>query len=272
MNPKISIVIPTIRENITCLKTIREQTLKIQQTVVIRNIKPNGRARNLGWHKAKEEIIIFIDDDAMLAHNKILANLIDPILKNQADVVGASRRLPLDSNWFARKAASQIPLIETPIVNQLTISNPSLIRKNDADKNIWSPVTTTCCAMRREVLEKTGGFSEKIQWGVDTEFFYRVRKLGYTFAIAPHTWVYHPYASNIKSLWRKYFKSGLGTAQEMKLHPQRKLKPVLKTPLHTLIYLCYRLLVVGALFIVKPFRAFSVFSSTIGYIYGWYSS
>lgn len=268
---KIVIVVPSLTGETKLKDILVKQSLKDFNLKIIKGVRPNGKARNVGWKGTKADFVVFIDDDAVLGSRNLLKNLISPLEKNKADIVGASRRLPSDANRFAKWASNQIPLIETPVVEKLTISNPALQRSGLADKSNWSLVSTTCCAMKREVLTKTGGFNEDIQWGVDTEFFYRARKMGFNISLAPKSWVYHPYASNLKELWKKYFKSGIGTAQETRLNPDRNLQVALNSPLNFVVFIFVRLSAIMVyVLVLKPLRAFSILATSVGFVYGWY--
>lgn len=282
----VSIIIPALREaNKSALESIQAQTYTDYELVIVKGVSPNGKARNNGVATAKGEIFVFIDDDAVLGHESVLENLITPIIKGEADIVGASRRIPSDSPSFARLAARQLPLVETPIVTELTEANPELKReswiktilKNPLsiirgvfDQSVWAPISTTCVAMKSSVYHQLNGFNEELWWGVDSEFFYRASKQGFRMALAPNTWVYHPYVTNFRGLWKKYFKSGIGSAHEMKLNPERNIQPPLNSLFSTIWFVVYRSFGAAALVLFKPLRAVASIFSAIGYVYGWY--
>ncbi len=281
-----TVIIPTLTQPSDELQqSLNRQRFKDYDIVVVKGVSPNGRARNKGAQDAMGEILVFIDDDAVLAHEEVLTNLVTPLLEKQADIVGASRRLPEDSNTFAKAVARQIPLVESPIVDTLTNATPALTRtswwrsflknpltflKGEHDQTVWSPITTTCVAMTREVFDALGGFSEDLQWGVDTDFFYRAAQKGFRLALAPQTWVYHPYADNLTQLRKKYFKSGIGMAQEMKVHPKRAIQPALDSPITTAYFIFYRLVGAGVFLFLKPLRAIASVFAMAGYVAGWY--
>lgn len=284
---KVSVIIPAIREvNQTALDALNKQSFKDFEIVIVKGVSPNGKARNEGVRSAKGYVYVFIDDDAVLAHENVLKNILQPLFDKRADIVGASRRLPEDSSWFAKKAAKQLPLVETPIVNELTPANPQLIRENwmknflkhpfrfftgSFDQSVWAPITTTCVAMPADIYRKIGGFNEELWWGVDSEFFYRAAKNNIRMVLAPNAWVYHPYVSNIRGLWKKYFKSGIGTAHEMKLHPERNIQPPLNSIKNVLWFVLYRVLGFIIFLFIKPIRALASLFSMLGYMYGWFT-
>jgi GT2 family glycosyltransferase len=277
----ISIIVPAFKGlKKETKEAIQEQSFKDFEIIEVVGVSPNGRARNEGVKKAKGDIFVFIDDDSLLGHRDVLKTMISYLGQDNIEIVGASRLLPKDANWFSKRVASQVPMVEIPVARELTDATPPLkkenslgrfFKKSEGQKN-WSPISTSCLAITREAYEKIGGFDENLWWGVDTEFLYRGAQKNIVMKLAPEVWIYHPYASNLKKLWKKYFKSGLGTAHEMKLNPERKLKPALASPLVAFWFIFYRSLASFGLFFIKPFRAMSTIFSAYGYVYGWYAS
>lgn len=282
---KVSVIIPAFRlVSQDVLDAVSRQSYKNVEVIVVKGVSPNGKARNKGAADATGEILLFLDDDAIMAGADVIERLVTPIQRGDAAIVGASRVLPEEANWFARTAARQIPLIETPVVSELTPANPALTRTSvlrqifsnprsifngSFDQATWAPVTTTCMAIRRDAFDQIGGFREDIPWGVDTEFFYRATKIGVRMALAPQAVVWHPYVSNMKQLWTKYYKSGRGMAAEMQLNPERQIQPPLDTWYRTLVFVLYRLVGAFVFLFIKPFRAFSSLFAATGYIAGW---
>jgi len=283
---KVSVIIPAFREvNSEVVDALNAQTYKDFEIIIVKGVSPNGRARNNGVQSAQGEVLVFIDDDAVLVHKEVLTNIVTPIFEDKADIVGASRRIPENSNWFAKAAARQLPLVETPIVETLApvrlaakrtswvksfMRQPMQFLRGLFDQSVWSPVTTTCVAMKAEVFHSIGGFSEELWWGVDSEFFYRAQQKNFRMALGPDAWVYHPYVSSIAGLWRKYFKSGIGTAHEMKLNPERNIQPQLNSGRNVVWFVAYRFLGMLLFLCIKPIRALASAFSAIGYVYGWF--
>src|SRR5205085_765347 len=129
------------------------------------------------------------------------------------------------------------------------------------------------------VFDEVGGFSDELVRGVDTEFFYRVRRLGYRFILVPYTWVYHPAPSSMRGLLRKHFLYGVGHAQEVQRDPVRAAGRNLRTPLHALAYFLFRtLILIPNIFLpfsfaapswrpgFKPLKALTSYVGALGYI------
>jgi GT2 family glycosyltransferase len=207
-----------------------------------------------------------------------LANLVVPLLANPTiGATGTAKLLPPDASAFQRWVAHEVPRIEHPVVDEPLETNPPL------DRHGYTEITTTCCAMRRAVFEEADGFDEALVRGVDTEFFYRVRRLGYRLVLVPHTWVYHQAPASLRALLHKHFMYGVGYAQEVQRAPSRAAGRYLRTPAHALAYLLFRtIILIPNVFLpysyaapswrpgFKPLKAMVSYAAALGYIYGWY--
>ncbi len=277
--PRVAVVIPSLDGKVDALRaSIARQTLQPDEVEVAVGIRPNGKARNVGVARTTADILVFVDDDAVLGGDDTLANLIAPLLSDPTiGVTGASKLIPPDSSPFQKRVAREVPRIEHPIVDEPLETNPPL------DRHGYIEITTTCCAMRRAVFDEVGGFSNELVRGVDTEFFYRVRRLGYRFILVPHTWVYHSVPLTLRAVLRKHFLYGVGHAQEVQRDPRRAAGRQLKTPLHTAAYFLFRTaILVPNIFLpysfsapswrpgFKPLKALTSYVAALGYIYGWY--
>lgn len=277
---EVSLVIPSLSGDVgDLLASVERQTLQPRDVEVIRGVEPSGLARNLGAAHTTGPILVFADDDATLGGDSTLANLVAPLADPTIGVVGTAKLVPPDSSWFQRWVARQVPRVEHRMVTSLTDSNPP------ADRFGYTDVTTTCCAIRRDVFETCGGFDETLIRGVDSEFFYRVRRAGYRLAIAPHTWVHHPAPGTLTGLLGKHFWYGAGYAMEVQRHPELAAGRYLSSPVHAAAYLVLRSALVVPHTLVpysladrswrlsfKPLRALSSYAAGLGYVYGWYST
>lgn len=275
---RISIVVPSLSGRADpLLASLAGQTRRPAEVEVVRGVAPSGRARNLGADRTTGEVLVFIDDDASLGDTDMLARLVAPLDDTGIGAVGAAKLLPPGSSWFQRMVARQVPRIEHPAVAELTESNPPIGRHGYTD------VTTTCCAIRRDVFEACGGFDEQLVRGVDSELLYRLRMAGYRLVVAPATWVHHPAPASLRALLVKHFRYGTGYAQEVKRHPERAGARYLATPAHAAAYALLRtlLLLPHAVWPLsfaarsrrpgfKPLRALTSYAAALGYVYGWY--
>ena len=276
--PQIALVIPALAGTPDALlESVRRQTLAPDELVVVRGARPNGRARNQGVAQTSAPILVFVDDDAVLGDAHVITNLVAPLLADPGiGVTGASKLLPPNAPWFQRWVAREVPRIEHPVVAQPLETNPD-------PPSFYCEITTTCCAMRRTVFAQAGGFDETLVRGVDTEFFVRLRRLGYRFVLVPNTWAYHPAPANLRALLRKHFLYGVGHAQEVRRDPQRARGRQLRTPLHALAFIAFRTtIVLPNVFLpysfaapswkpgFKPLKALTSYVGALGYVWGWY--
>lgn len=277
--PRVSIIIPSLSGGFRPLESsIERQSLRDYEICPVVGVRPSGRARNLGVERTKGDILVFVDDDAVLGDEHTLANLIRPLQEDHTiGVTGASKLIPPDSSWFERWVAREVPRIEHPVVEEPLETNP------DPERGYYCQITTTCCALRREVFEEVWGFNEELIRGVDIEFFVRLSRRGYRIILVPHTWVWHPAPPTLFALLRKLFLYGVGHSQEVKRDPLRSRGRFLHTPLHALVYFVFRtLILLPNVFIpysfaeprwrlgFKPLKALTSYVAALGYIYGWY--
>jgi len=290
--PPIAVIIPSLHGNVEpLLASMRRQTLQPAEIAVVRGVHPNGRARNQGVVQTSAPLLVFVDDDAVLGDEHVLANLVAPLLEDPTiAVAGASKLLPPGAPWFQRWVAREVPRIEHPVVAQPLETNPD-------PPTFYCEITTTCCAMRRAVFEQAGGFDEALLRGVDTEFFVRIRRLNvrtfersnvqtldHRFVLVPNTWVYHPAPATLRALLRKHFLYGMGHAQEVRRDPARARGRALKTPLHAAAFLLFRTaILLPNIFLpysfaapswrpgFKPLKALTSYAGAVGYVCGWYT-
>ncbi|SRR6266511_348860 len=290
--PSVALIIPSLHSDVEALlASVRRQTLQPAEIEVVRGVRPNGRARNQGVARTSAPLLVFVDDDATLGDAHVLANLVAPLLADPSiGVTGASKLLPPDAPPFQRRVAREVPRIVHPVVAARLETNPD-------PPSFYCEITTTCCAMRREVFEAAGGFDETLLRGVDTEFFVRLRRLNvqtfersnvqtthYRFVLVPHTWAYHPAPATLRALLRKHFLYGVGHAQEVRRDPSRARGRALRTPLHAAGFVLFRTaIVLPNVFLpysfaapswrpgFKPFKALASYAAALGYVYGWYA-
>ena len=279
--PRIAAIIPTLKGNVDELtRALAKQTCPPDEVQVVKGVRPNGRARNQGVAATAADVLLFIDDDALPGSSDLIERLVQILLQDRTiGVVGPARVLPANAPWFQRRVAAEIPRIVNAVPEAPLETNPPL------DGYGHSLITTTCCVMRRSVYEQVEGFSEEQESGVDTEFFYRVRRLGCRFVMAPDVFVMHPAPASLNALLRKFHWYGTGSGQEARGHPERHMGPQLTTPLRRAAFLTAATLwLVPNMFILysysyphlelgfRPLKALCSYAVAWGYVRGWQGS
>src|SRR5215470_3515045 len=124
--PPIALIIPSLAGDVEpLLASVRRQTLQPAEIEVVRGVRPNGRARNQGVAQTSAPLLVFVDDDALLGDEHVIANLVAPLLADPAiGVTGAAKLLPPDAPPFQRWAAHEVPRIVPPVVERPLGTNP----------------------------------------------------------------------------------------------------------------------------------------------------
>jgi GT2 family glycosyltransferase len=270
---RISVVIPTLfGVQSRLLDVLKDQTWQPDEIELVRGVRPNGRARNLGVSRTSGSILVFVDDDALPAQRQLIERLSTPLLADTGiGATGASRLIPLHSTRFQRWVAHQVARIENPVVHEPRETNPA------PTNYFYSDITTTCCALRREVFFEIGGFDEELINGVDTEFFIRMSRAGYRLRLVPDTWVYHPAPANLSTLLLKHFRYGFGHAQQVARDAARargpEKRPIIYALLRTLALIPHVFLPFSYSEPImrpgfKPLKALASYASALGYTWG----
>ena len=277
-SPPIALIVPSLDGNVEpLLASVRRQTWQPAEVAVVKGVRPNGHARNQGVKQTTAPLLVFVDDDALLGDQWVIEHLVAPLLADPSiGVTGASKLLPPNAPLFQRWVAREVARITHPVVAAPLETNPD-------PPSFYSEITTTCCAMRREVFAQAGGFDSTLLRGVDTELFVRVRRQGYRFVLVPNTWAYHPAPATFGKLMRKQFLYGIGAAQEVRRDPARARGRFFHTPLQALAFVLFRtLILLPNIFLpysfaapswrpgFKPLKAVASYASALGYVWGWY--
>lgn len=160
-------------------------------------------ARNRGWRKAKGDVIVFIDDDCVIAHST-LRHLRDAL--GEFDAVGAAIR----------------PLNRGRLVADYMHAEHLVSHKVEDGRVRW--LVTACLAVRRPVLDHVGGFDEQLTHpgGEDVDLSLRLRQGGFRLAVCDEAVVYHDHRPGLLHLVRTYYRHGTGQRRLATRHPERR--------------------------------------------------
>jgi cellulose synthase/poly-beta-1,6-N-acetylglucosamine synthase-like glycosyltransferase len=175
----ISVIIPARNEEKNLpelLESLKHQTYKKKFEIIIVDGKSKDRtreiarsygckvivqrklgisnARNLGWKKAKGNVLIFLEADHKV--NRDFIKNVEKAFKNRKIKCARPIVIPVKRNWIQKALAVQIELTTR---RQKAWEFPTIFRK--------------------EVLESTGGWDESIGFAEDREFPIRIKKAGY---------------------------------------------------------------------------------------------
>lgn len=209
--PLASVIVPTLDGDrggnlAGLLADIVRQTLPEREVLLVRGVRPNGRARNVGAARARGRFLVFIDDDVRLGHPRVLANLVEALGGDPGlGLVGPSQLPPPTATRFQRAVARQVPRMVFPVVDTLT----------DTDM-----VTHMCMAIPAELWWELGGEHDDLVRGTDPDLRERVRRAGRRVAVIPRTWAYHPPPESLRDLVRWAWRGGRGSAWVRRRHPQ----------------------------------------------------
>lgn len=276
---RVAVVVPSLTGRVdSVLASIARQDPPPEEVEVVIGVRPSGLARNLGVSRTNAPILVFVDDDAVLAGDRVLSELVASLWSDPTiGAAGAAKLLPPGSSLFQRWVAREVPRIEHPVVDRVVESNPPVGRHGYTD------VTTTCCAVPRAVFDECGGFDAELLRGVDSEFFYRVRNAGYRLVLAPRACVHHPAPARLSDLLVKHFLYGAGYAGTVQRHPDLAAGRYLRTPLHAAAYVLTRTALLLPNVVLpyshaapswrpgfRPLKALTSYAAALGYVYGWY--
>lgn len=175
MLPAVSVVIPScgrLRLLARCLAALECQSLprgRFEVIVSDDSVERSGpaAARNRGWRRALAPIVAFTDDDT------------EP-----------------DPGWLdAALAAFGDPGVDA-VVGRIVmpIGDIPTDYERDASGLERAEFVTANCLVRKEVLERLGGFDEdfRMAWREDSDLHFRLLAAGCRIARVPHAVVVHP--------------------------------------------------------------------------------
>jgi len=209
--PKVAVIIPSFdgfRDGCVpkLLQSIESQTFKNYEIHQVIGVSPQGKAINQGVNESIGDILIILDDDSRLTHDRVFEHLV-AVIDNDPSIgmAGASIITPPESSAFQKKASTQFPRFNTPVVEKIT----------DSDFACHG-----CCAIPRSVFEDIGGEREDILRGLDPDLRVRLREKGLRVVLVPDASIYHPLPDGWKKLLRIFFRNGYGSAYAQKFQPE----------------------------------------------------
>jgi GT2 family glycosyltransferase len=159
-------------------------------------------ARNTGWRASTGDVVVFVDDDCVLAPDT-LARLRAAVAVY--DAVGASIE----------------PLHRGHVVADYMHAEHLVTHKLQDGEIRW--LVTACVAVRRAVLEWIGGFDEHLHaGGEDVDLSLRLKAAGFQLGVAEEAVAFHDHRASLRLLVRTYYRHGTGQRRLAAQHPERR--------------------------------------------------
>jgi glycosyltransferase involved in cell wall biosynthesis len=168
----------------------RYLTLSVQTNFPSRN-------RNIGIKASHGSIIAFMDGDC-IADSKWLENLVKQF-STGVGIVGGPITLAHTKKSITTKA------IDIVLASYLGSGGSALFYQIKRDREVID-IPSGNMAVRKHLLEKIGGFDEKLRYNEDNYLCYRVRNEGYRIIYASKARIYHFIGIDSYADFASYFK------------------------------------------------------------------
>ena len=236
--PFISIVIPTRNSQAVlkeCLQSIKhlnypqerlevlivdglstDDTRKIAAasgaTIVINHKKATTAARNLGFEKAKGDLIAYSDDDCIFDENWLENSLKYFRVDEKIAGVTGPIHTPNQQNGFAKAVAFLFSLAVIVAKSTHKEIQPSVQEVRDFP---------TCNAIyRKDALNAAMPLDENLYGGSDLELNYKLRQHGYKLLSTPDVQVWHYKRETPQAFFRQMYRYAIGRLQIGKKWPK----------------------------------------------------
>jgi mycofactocin system glycosyltransferase len=188
---------------------------------VRRHEAPRGpaAARNTGWRAVTTELVAFVDAGCRPA-----PGWLERLLPHFDDAAVAA---------VAPRITTSIPLTLPASLGRYESARPALDRgEREALVRPRGPVPfvpTAALVVRRDALEELSGFDERLRFGEDVDFVWRLVAAGKTVRYEPGTTVVHPARPSVRQWLRQRFNYGSSVAP-LALRHGRAVAPLAMSP------------------------------------------
>lgn len=149
-----------------------------------------GKVLNMILEHTSEKIIVLLNADAVPMNNRWLANLIKPIISDEADAT-MSRQVARDGAHF---------IVKQDYLRAYCI-------KRFPNGNLENFFSAVACAFKRELWEETkfytSGYAEDLAW------FKECKKKGRRFKFVEDSVIEHSHNYSLKGLYHKRYRQGV---------------------------------------------------------------
>lgn len=149
-----------------------------------------GQLRNAGIGAARGELIINVDGDDVVAPGWLAA------------MTGALSRAPMVTGPLEMETLNQ---------PETAAWRTDMPPDRPPEWHHFLPCGFTCnLGVRRDVMERVGGFSADLRFGIDVDFTWRVQEAGYGFGFEPGAIVHRRLPRGRMAWWRRNVRYGRG--------------------------------------------------------------
>lgn len=167
----------------------------------------HGGTRNMAATIAKGDIIVYMTQDAILANNNSIRELITPLVKDSTIGMSYGRQLPnKDANFFGEFA------------RVFNYPDKSMLKRLESKKKLGIKtifVSNSFAAYNRNaLLNEVGGFPSDIIFGEDTYVAAKLVNKNYSIAYVASAKVYHSHNLSIMNEFHRCFDIGVFHSRE----------------------------------------------------------
>jgi cellulose synthase/poly-beta-1,6-N-acetylglucosamine synthase-like glycosyltransferase len=183
------------------MRRFKEKHPRIETTILKGDgILGAGNAINIGWRKAKSELIAITNADCVVFKDWLM-EILKPF---------------------------EYPLVGGATGNVLTPDGMNLLQRligyeleyrySKYLEYVMSPQDSNL-AYRKKVLEEVDGYDPQFKTGYDVDIGYRVNKAGYKIKFNPDAKVWHYHRADLKSYWNQQKQTSKTRFQILMKHP-----------------------------------------------------
>ncbi|MGE4157760.1 MAG: GNAT family N-acetyltransferase [Planctomycetota bacterium] len=192
------------------LESLKKQTLRDFEVILVEGDSRQGRAINQGVRVARGEWIVTMDDDTMILDDDLLACLVARMEEApEIGLGGAACVIPDSASAFQKRAMLEVPRRQFPV------------QESTVDSDF---VQHPCLIIQRDLFMAIGGEDEELVRGLDPVLRKKVRDRGKRVAILAGTRVAHLVPDSLGALVRMYRRNGRGSAFASRFFPGRVLE------------------------------------------------
>ena len=200
VQPEVSIVIPSLdgdrSGNVSRLiESLKSQSFKNLEIILVIGEKPNGHARNVGFSKCSRtsRYLAFFDDDIRINDKNLIQKFIESLRNKKFGLVGASQMPPRESSLLQKWISYDLAKASVRVQREYLDSEM---------------VTHAGMACRREVWVSYDGEDSTLVTGTDTDLRERLRAGGLRVVLVPHTVVHHPLPNSVMAILKAALRNG----------------------------------------------------------------